>query len=231
MIDTKTKLYEDIIYKSNLDALKLDILIPYKKIYEELLILKNSMVKQIDNDSWLGATLRGIDSNKPRPYYEYGYKNESEVPYKWTNKGMKCRITRKFILGIFNDCDLYRIKVNVLKPKGKIHLHNDSVLPGLGISDKTSDANATFVSFAIYWPSEVIFNLGKHRVPFKTGDSYLLNFSEPHEVFNPTNEARYYLLVTGKLHKSNNWKNLVIESYNKYKNNKLSKKISLKSYK
>ena len=28
--------------------------------------------------------LRGLAADKPRPYYEYGFENEKDVPYKWT---------------------------------------------------------------------------------------------------------------------------------------------------
>ena len=221
----KNQEYEDIIFNSGLKALKLDIKIPYKIIYQELLQLNHLMVSQINNNKWQGATIRGLDSDKPRPYYEYGYKSDSEVPYKWTKESEICKITKKMIKEIFGNCSLYRIKVNVLHPNGKIHLHNDSNRSALGLSDKTSDSDSTFVSFAIHWPNEVIFNLADIRIPFKSGDVYLLDFSKNHEVYNPTKETRYYLLVTGKLHQSKKWQNLVIKSYKKFHTINFEKKV------
>ena len=204
--------YKNIIYDSNLDVLKLNISFPHKEIYEELKEIRFS-VKQANNKLWRGITLRGFDENKPRPYYEYGFKKDRDVPYKWTTYGNKCKISKQFISSLFQGCDLFRIKVNVLHPGGKIHLHNDSVNSGLGLSDKTSDPDVSFVTFAVHWPKAVIFNLNDKRIPIKTGDVYLLNFSKMHEVFNPTNEIRYYLLVTGRFHDSPFWQEKVLNSY------------------
>ena len=65
--------YKNIIYNSNLDVLKLNISFPHKEIYEELKEIRFS-VKQANNKLWRGITLRGFDDDKPRPYYEYGFK-------------------------------------------------------------------------------------------------------------------------------------------------------------
>ena len=217
--------YNEIIYNSNLNALKLNLKFPHDEMFKELSKLK--MTPQINNDKWTGTALRGIASDKPRPYYEYGYKSELDVPYKWTKQSDKCQITKYFIEHKFIGCNLFRIKVNVLLPDGRIHLHNDSIKPGLGLSDKTSDSDTTFISLAVRWPKDVIFNVGKYRIPFQTGDAYLLNFSKNHEVYNPTNQERYYLLLTGQFHNSKSWRKLVIDSFQKNKYKSFDRKIKI----
>lgn len=215
--------YSKIIYTSDIPALELDMEFPYLEIYKELKTLKSSMVEQLGNKEWKGSALRGISDDKPRPYYEYGYKRERDVPYKWTSASEKCPITKRFILRNFDENLLYRIKFNLLKPQGRIHLHSDGISNALGISDKTTDKDVIMLSLAVYWPQEVIFNLEKIRVPFKSGKVFLLNFSKYHEVFNPTTEDRYYLVISGRLSESYDFRKLVIESYKKNKNKKYEK--------
>jgi hypothetical protein len=228
-MDQVNPTYEWILFESELPVLKLDINFPQKDIHEELLKLKEKTVTQIGNENWLGCTLRGISSDKPRPYYEYGYTNEDDVPYNWTDEAEICPQTIEFINNLLGDSKLYRIKVNVLQPGGRIHLHNDSRTKGLGVSDKSSDKETTYIALAVYWPRDVIFNLGNIRIPIETGDAYLIDFSLQHEVYNPTNEDRYYLVITGKFHQSEKWRNIVLNSYLKNKELYLPAKIELKT--
>ena len=74
--------YYNIIYGSNLPAPKINIDYPQEKICNEIKnIPKKFFVDQIGNKYWEGTALRGISYDKPRPFFEYGYKNEKEVPY------------------------------------------------------------------------------------------------------------------------------------------------------
>ena len=84
--------YKEIIYNSNLPALKVDINYPQKEILKELRnIPKKYFVNQIKNKYWKGTALRGISYDKPRPCIEYGYKNENIVPYVWTEVADQCQ--------------------------------------------------------------------------------------------------------------------------------------------
>ena len=123
--------------------------------------------------------------------------------------------------------ELYRIKLNILRPKGKIHLHTDSIESGLGISDKSSDKETTYIALGVFWPKDVVFNLGDIRIPFKSGDAYLIDFSRPHEVYNPTEYDRYYLVITGNFHENYKWKKIVLDSYQKNGKAKLPIKVSI----
>ena len=217
--------YKEIILESNLPALKLELDYPKNEMYEELRSLKKKSVSQIGNDEWKGCTLRGLSADKPRPFYEYGYSKEEDVPYKWTEFSKFCPITLNFIKQYFSDEELYRIKLNILKPQGKIHLHTDSITSGLGISDKSSDKETTYIALGIFWPKDVIFNIGEFRIPFKTGDAYLIDFSVLHEVYNPTIYDRYYLVITGNFHNNNKWRKIVLNSYEKNRKNSLPLKV------
>lgn len=219
--------YKEIIFKSKLPVLKLDFEYPFMKMYEELSALKKKSVSQIGNDEWKGCTLRGLAADKPRPYYEYGYSSEKDVPYKWTEFSDLCPSTVNFIKSFFSDNELYRIKLNILRPNGKIHLHSDSTISGLGVSDKSSDKETTYIALGIFWPKDVIFNLGNIRIPFESGDAYLIDFSQPHEVYNPTEYDRYYLVITGNFHDNYKWRKIVLDSYKKNSRTKLPLKVSI----
>ena len=205
--------YEDIIYNSNLPALKLNIRYPQKKIIKELKNLSDKyFVNQLGNKYWKGTALRGLAHDKPRPCIEYGYHDENKVPYIWTEVASKCPETLSFLKDFF--CTkLYRVIVRNLKSGGKIHPHFDSFKNALGVSDKTSSGNTKFLILSVDWPKNIIFNIGKHHLPIKTGEAWLLNYSLVHEVANYSNYDRYMLTITGDLDNSEKFKNSVEESY------------------
>ena len=213
-------LYDQIIHQSNLPALKLNIDLPIETLSDELKTSRSKSVAQIGNNKWIGSTIRGIASDKPRPFHEYGYASEQETPYHWQNEKGQFDHTIAFLKKNISsrDDDFYRIKIQILTPGGKIHLHNDSRTSGLGISDKSSDQDTTYILFAVHWPRNVIFNIDNRRLPIQTGDCWLLDYSRDHEVHNPTNDDRYYLLVTGLFHESDKWRELVVQSYSQNSN-------------
>ena len=70
--------YYNIIYGSNLPALKINIDYPQEKIFNEIKnIPKKFFVDQIGNKYWQGTALRGISTNCA--FFEYGYKNEESI--------------------------------------------------------------------------------------------------------------------------------------------------------
>ena len=205
--------YDKIINNSNLPALKIDIDYPQNKILEEIKnISEKYFIKQIKNDHWKATALRGLSFDKPRPCFEYGYKNEEEVPYIWTEVSKKCPITTSFLKKNF-DVNLYRVLVRNLKSGGKIHPHRDSLKSSLGISNKTSSEKTKFLILSIQWPKDVIFNIGDYSLPIKTGEAWMINYSLIHEVANYSNQDRYMLTVTGDLDNSENFRNIVENSY------------------
>ena len=75
---------------------------------------------------------------------------------------------------------------------------------------KSSDKDTTYIALGIFWPKDVIFNIGEVRIPFKSGEAYLIDFSIPHEVYNPTDFDRYYLVITGNFHDNKSGENLLL---------------------
>ncbi len=219
--------YNWIIRESNIPFLKLDMEVPVEKILQEILKVKESATGQSGNAAWKGAVLHGLSTDKPRPAKFYGYSNEDEAPYVWTDVVEKTPFTKKWIEDTLPYSRLYRVKMNLLEPGGEIGPHVDSKKSILGVSDLTSPEHVTYVTFAIEWPKEVIFNVGNYRMPIQTGDVYLVNFSNLHEVYNKTDKDRYSIIVMAKFDDSEEWRKLVEKSYLKYGDEYLNNKSSI----
>jgi hypothetical protein len=220
--------------KSKIPYLKLDLNLPQEEFYNDILSIKGKSVGQQGNESWRGTVLHGLASDKPRPASFYGYKDEDDAPYTWTESVKNAQFTKKWIEDNIPFKKLYRVKMNLLKSGGEIGPHVDGKKHILGVSDSTSPENVTYITLAIEWPEDVIFNVDKYRMPIKTGDVYLINFSQLHEVYNHTDLDRYSIIVMCDLGKVNmEWQSLILRSYEKYgqdyKTNKASLGFLLKS--
>lgn len=223
--------YNWIINKSNIPYLKLDLDLPFERIFKEVIQIKDATVGQQGNNSWKGTVLHGLSANKPRPASFYGYKNEDEAPYKWTKVVDKAKYTKKWIQDNFPYEKLYRVKMNLLSPGGEIGPHVDGKKNILGVSDLTSPEHVTYITLAVEWPKDVFFNVGKYRMPIKTGDVYLINFSHLHEVYNHTDLDRYSIIVMCNFGDKNcKWEELIEKSYLKYGNEYKSNKTPLSFY-
>lgn len=211
--------YEKIMYKKNLPWLKLDMELPVTEIMEEL-----EKIRGYSNQSehgWKGLAYRGISAEKVRPYTNYGFKSEDETPYKWTEISDQAPLLKKIIEEKFPNIKLYRVKLNKLLPGGKIYPHNDSRKNGLGLTEHSPYTDPDpykikYLTLAIDWPENVEFYVNKNRLPIKTGDFFLVNFSQIHEVYNTTNFSRTSVIITAELESENFWQELVVNSFNKF---------------
>ena len=211
--------YKEIIYDYKLPFLKLDLSFPAKEILSELKLI-NKRTTQCNNNDWLGIALHGLGSDKPRPPHEYGYVEEDQAPYDWTDSGNSCPKLKSFIINKLYAPKYCRIKANLLKPGGKIHKHFDSNLQGLGVIDhkkKYSNVDRVkYVTLAISWEKSCRFNINGQNIPFSTGDAYLINYSMQHYVEHNGYNDRYALAIAGEFDSQRYWKQMVCDSYFKY---------------
>jgi hypothetical protein len=217
---TIDKEYHNIIYKSNLHWLKLDLKIDTNKIWNEIKLFED-YGKQ-SSMGWEGLAYRGIDLNKMRPHTNYGYDIEDDVPYIWTELATKAPTLRNLLEAQFPNTKFYRIKINKLLHRGVILPHNDSRQKGLGLTEHSpykeiDPYRIKYMTIALDWPEEVEFYLGRKRLPIKTGDVFLLDFSQIHEVYNYSGKDRVSAIFTGRLDESDEFKNLVVNSYKNHK--------------
>ena len=212
--------YEDIIYNSDLEWLPLKLEAPIDLINEEINKFTSNYISQSET-GWSGLAFRGIDLNKVRPYTNYGYKCEDEVPYKWTELAEKCPITKEFICNNFKANKFYRIKVNSLKPGGKIFPHFDSRTQGLGLTEHSPYTDKDpfklkYITIAVDWPKETDYFVNKKKLPISQGDIFLVDFSKVHKVYNNSNKNRLSIIITADLEGNKDWEDLVEKSYQDY---------------
>lgn len=216
---TLSERFDDVIFNSELPWLKLDLTYDFHAIKEEILTFK-----RYENQSafgWQGLAYRGISIEKMRPHTNYGYEKEDDVPYKWTELSEAAPTLKKFLEERFPKSKFYRIKVNKLLPGGRIWPHSDSRKAGLGLTEHSPFAEPDpyrikYLTIALDWPSDIEFYLGGNRLPIREGDFFLLDFSQSHEVYNRTKRERVSIIITGDFSEDDNFKKLVVDSYEKY---------------
>lgn len=213
--------YEQIMRKSGIDYLKLNITAPYAQIMKEIYSSKFN-IKQQNRFGWYGMAVRGIDKDKPRPHTFYGYKSEAEVPYKWTEISDECPSIRKFIEKNIPCNKFYRVKINIIKPKGIIPIHNDSRTSGLGLTEhypyKDSEAfDVQYITIVLDWPNKNPFFLGNKKIPIENGNVFIIDFSKNHVLINASNRNCYSIVVSAHVKGNKEWEKLIKESYSKNK--------------
>jgi hypothetical protein len=234
-MSTLREKYLKIIYKKNLDWLKLDVKFNIKEIQRELENYHKNYIDQ-SKTGWNGLSYRGISLEKVRPFVNYGYKAEDDVPYKWTDMADQCPTLRKEIISHFPSEKYYRVKINSLDPGGHIPPHSDSLKNGLGLTDHSpyTDKNAyqvKYITLPIFWPKETEYYVNKKTITFNDGDTFLVNFHKTHEVYNKSNKVRISAIITLKAETERWWMELVCRSYKKYKDKAdIRKKMRLSFY-
>jgi len=214
---TISEQYKSIIYDIDLRWLKLDINFDDITNLREFKSFDNEFSSQ-NTTGWSGLSYRGIELKKVRPYPEYGYKSEDEVPYEWTEMASACPNFKTELDINFPECKFYRVKVNKLAPGGKIYPHSDSRKLGLGLTEHSpySDTNPfkiKYITYALDWPDNVDYYVNKRKLPIQTGDVFLVNFGMVHEVYNLCEKDRVSIIITADLEDQEWWQNLVVRSF------------------
>lgn len=206
------KNYSWIINESKLPWLELDIEVPYKEMHAEAVALKEQFVAHRDEDNgggyshkgWRSLCIHGIDAYKTNHHDQYGYKNNDEVPYVWTEIANKCPITVKFFQDVFPYSRYYRLRFMLLEPGGYITPHKD-----------TDENRLSPVNIALNTPKGCMFKMKNHDgfVPLTDGKTVLLDVGNIHAVYNKSNEDRFHIIVHGV--KTKEYERLVERSYEK----------------
>ena len=180
--------YNWIINNSGLPWLKLDIEIPHEEMLAEAIALKEEYVGH-----------RTSDSNPTTGYTHKGWKSlcihgiSSQYNNHYVQYGYKSHYKKYF-----------RLRYMLLEPKGFITPHHDSDI------NKLSPIN-----IALNHPEGCLMKMKGHDgyVPFKPGDSMLLDVGNTHAYINKSEEDRYHIIVHGV--PSQEYKDLVVRSYEK----------------
>jgi hypothetical protein len=169
----------------------------FDKMYKEICLLEQSyFIKHRDKDKlnsyfhegWNAVTLHGIDPQKTENYDRYGFKNEEEANYKWTDVCEFLPTITEFVKSL-NYSKYGRVRIMKLEAGGYIMPHTDGKGRIFGP-----------FNIAINNPNNCNF-MFKERgvVPFKKGRGVFLDLGLEHAVWNDSDEDRYHLIVHGHI--------------------------------
>ncbi len=207
-----TVTYDWIMHKSKLPWLKLDIKIPHEEMLSEAKALEDRYVGHrtaegsgaYSHKGWKSLCIHGISATKTNHFLNYGYKSNSETPYKWTEVSDLCPVTTDFFKNKFPYSKYFRLRFMLLEPGGYITPHKD-----------TDTNRLSPINIALNHPEGCKMKMRGHKgyVPFTPGDAMLLDVGNEHAYINKSDEGRYHIIVHGLV--SAEYKKLVIQSYEK----------------
>ena len=173
--------------------------LPVEVFLEEINSLErhNLFTPHRDSEShrgWSSFVLHGIGYNKTLSYDQYGYANDAETPYRWTEEAIEHVPS---IVTYFKEKEIkkeyFRVRIMKLDPGGFIGVHCDN---------KKSDVWATNISInnpegceMHFWTKNFDY---AGKVPWKDNVSYNIRIGDYHCVFNNSSQVRYHMIVHGK---------------------------------
>lgn len=151
-----------------------------------------------EHPGWNSSCIHGIDVDKTGAWTNYGdWRNESEVPYKWTSIS-KYTPNIKSFWEKFPYESYRRIRFMQLEPGGKINPHSDAPgrLPGEDNLDMLEFGVP--INVAIIHPDDCHMTLEGHgTVPFEGGKAFIINIRNVHSFINNSNIPRIHLIAHG----------------------------------
>lgn len=169
-----------------------------------------------DHPGWNSCCIHGISADKTEAWRNYGYTDEKQVPYQWTEISEQTPTIKDFWMQ-FPYENYRRIRFMQLKAGSTISPHSDAPgrLPG--------EKNLNMLEFgvpinvAITHPKECFMTLEGHGVvPWQEGKAYIINIRNYHSVINFSNTERIHLIAHGiPGNRIDNFVKLVARSYRK----------------
>jgi len=144
-----------------------------------------------NHEGWESCCIHGLGPNKTRICYDYGYDNEIEAPYYWTEVAEAAPRAAQFWKD-FPAERFARMRFMKLKPGGNIGLHND----------RPKQFPPSLVDFllpinvAITHPEDCrMFVEGYGFVPWEPGKVFLVNIMQNHMVINNSDQDRIHMIA------------------------------------
>lgn len=176
--------------------------------------------REDENNGWNSCCIHGIDTDKTGAWTNYGYTNEQQVPYRWTDLAHNAPIVSQFWQNKFPADKYRRIRFMEVEPDCAITPHSD--MPGRLPGEDNFDALefGVPVNIAVVHPDNchmVLENYG--TVPFKQGRAFIVNIRNYHTVVNLSKEKRIHVIghAFGYGSKKEEFAELIVRSYHKMK--------------
>lgn len=164
---------------------------PHDEMLAEAQALNHRFVKHRyttgeQHQGWSSLVIHGLGPECTLAHESYGYDDIMKAPHDWTEIADLCPITKEWVQGLGFD-HLFRVRFMLLEAGGFIAEHND-----------TDQSRLFAYNIALNQPSECIFTMSQHGViPFSAGDTFLLDVSNQHHVYNRSTEDRYHIIIHG----------------------------------
>jgi hypothetical protein len=222
-IVTPIELANWLLNKSNFGWLELDIDIDLAGWQLEALQAEPYFVdhREDESEGWTSCCLHGIDVDKTGAWTNYGYTDETTVPYQWTDLGKRSPQVTQFWKDQFPTEQYRRIRFMKLNADSAITPHSD--MPGRLPGEENFDALefGIPINIAVIHPADCHMVLeGYGVVPFKEGKAFLINIKNYHSVINFSNESRIHVIghSYGYGSKKEEFAELIARSYAKQYN-------------
>lgn len=174
--------------------------------------------REDNNTGWNSCCVHGIDTDKTGAWTNYGYTDESTVPYSWTALSHMTPTVKQFWQNKFPSDTYRRIRFMELEPQSAITPHSDMPgrLPGEAGMDMLDFGVP--INIAVIHPEDCYMVLeGYGIVPFKEGKAFIVNIRNYHSVINFSNRPRVHVIghSYGYGTKLEEFSELVVSSYEK----------------
>jgi hypothetical protein len=174
--------------------------------------------REDNNTGWNSCCVHGIGTDKTGAWTNYGYSDESTVPYDWTELSHKVPVVKQFWQHVFPADHYRRIRFMELTPSSAITPHSD--MPGK-LPGETGMDMLDFgvpVNIAVVHPDNCYMVLeGYGIVPFKEGKAFIVNIRNYHSVINLSDQPRVHVIghSYGYGNKQAAFAELLVRSYEK----------------
>ena len=151
--------------------------------------------REDESQGWSSCCVHGIAVGKTGAWTNYGYTDESAVPYDWTELSYKLPQVSNFWKNQFPAERYRRIRFMKLDPNSAITPHSD--MPGRLPGEENFDALefGVPVNIAVVHPTDCYMVLeGYGIVPFEEGRAFIVNIRNYHSVINFSNNPRVHVI-------------------------------------
>lgn len=186
-----------LLNKSDFGWLELDVEIPLDLWKQEAQSAEYVDHRGEDHPGWNSSCIHGIDVDKTGAWSNYGYTDESQVPYRWTALSEKTPHIKHY-WEQFPYESYRRIRFMELLANGTISPHSDA--PGRLPGEKDLDMLkfGVPINIAIVHPEDCHMTLaGYGTVPWKEGKAFIINIRNYHSVINRSTQSRVHLIAHG----------------------------------
>lgn len=194
-----------IFNKCTAPWLRLLIDAPYKDMLNEAISLKHRFVTHREGDGrgWRSLCIHGISAEHTDSWKSYGYTDESQVHYDWTDIKDHALVTVEFFKNKFPYKTYDRLRFMLIEPGGYIMPHSDNANNNL----------AAAVNISLNNPIDCRLTTELGTVPYSDqGSTFIFNNHYMHAVVNDSDQDRFHIIVHGQWDPIR-WNPLVHKSY------------------